>query len=71
MTTKFHYLLHIGLISQYMNPRCAWCYSGESLTHEVRILVQSSCRGVSAPGANDKCINKYALGLGMSWSKGR
>ena len=56
MTIKFHYLLHLGLVSQYMNPRCAWCYAGESLMHKVRILVQASCRGVSAPGINDKSI---------------
>ena len=71
MTIKYHYLLHLGLVSQYMNPRCAWCYAGESLMQKVRILVQASCRGVRGPGIGDKSMKKYALALGMALSKGR
>ena len=71
MTIKFHYVLHLALISQYTNPRSAWCYAGEALMHRVRILVQASCRGVVGPGINNKSLKKYTLGLGMAFSKGR
>ena len=71
MTIKYHYVLHLGLVAQYMNPRCAWCYAGESLMHKVRTLVQNSCRGVRGPGISDKSMKKYALGLGMALTKRR
>lgn len=65
LTIKYHYLLHIGKIAKYMNPRLGWCYQGESLMHRVRILVQGSCHGVAPEKLGDKVIKKYCQGLAM------
>ena len=42
---KYHYAMHIALISRYINPRVGWCYAGEDFMHTVKILSQSSQRG--------------------------
>jgi hypothetical protein len=68
-TIKFHYMLHIGNMAAFCNPRNAWCYAGESLMQRVRILVQSSCRGLPAHKLGEKCLKKYCLALGMTLSK--
>ena len=68
-TIKFHYMLHIGNMAAFCNPRNAWCYAGASLMQRVRILVQSSCRGLPAHKLGEKCLKKYCLALGMTLSK--
>ncbi len=65
-TIKYHYMYHIADMARYINPRCGWCYAGESLMHRVRILIQSSCRGVPAHAIGDKALKKYCLALAMS-----
>ena len=65
VTIKYHYILHIADIAQYMNPRLGWCYQGESLMYATRKLVQSSCHGVPAHMIADKVLKKYAQALAM------
>ena len=64
-TIKFHALLHIGLISRFMNPRLAWCYAGEDFMMKVRKVAQSSYSGTPPEKVAPKALNKYAHGLGM------
>ena len=70
-TIKFHYMLHIGSMAAFCNPRNAWCYAGESLMQRVRVLAQSSCRGIAAHKMGEKVLRKYCLALAMTLSKGR
>ena len=44
-TIKWHYLMHLADIAEYMNPRLAWNYQGEDLMHRVKVLVQASHSG--------------------------
>jgi hypothetical protein len=70
-TIKYHHVLHIGEAAAHMNPRLSWCYSGESLMHRVRILAQSSARGVLPHKVSEKVMKKYVMALAMSLAKHR
>eukprot|EP00969_Alexandrium_andersonii_P365303 15465925-Alexandrium_andersonii.AAC.1 len=65
MTMKFHYVLHVGNIAAYCNPRLSWCYSGEDLMQKVKTLVAASNRGTAAHKVMGKVLQKYAFGLGL------
>ena len=66
-TIKFHYALHLGHIAAYINPRLAWCYSGEDFMHKIKAIVQS-CDSGSPPWLVPlKVMRKYAQGLGMTF----
>ena len=68
-TIKFHYLLHLGILARYMNPRLAWCYSGEDLMMKVKQIVQSCHRGLPGHAIPTKAMRKYAFGLGSILSQ--
>ena len=65
-TIKFHCLVHLAEMSQYVSPRIGWCYSGEALMYRVRVLVQSSHRGLPSHAIADKVMKKYAYALGCT-----
>ena len=64
-TIKMHYLCHIGLVAEYMNPRLSWCYSGEDLMHIIKELVQGSYAGTGPLQLPPKVMRKYAVGFGL------
>ena len=66
-TIKFHYVLHLGHIAAYINPRLAWCYSGEDFMHKVKAIVQASDAGSPPWLVPLKTMRKSAQGLGMSF----
>ncbi len=68
-TIKFHYLLHLGHLAQYLNPRMAWCYTGEDLMHAIKKLVQSSHRGTPPHKVVHKVVVKYMYGFGRALQK--
>lgn len=70
-TIKFHYLQHVGLIAAYINPRLAWCYSGEDLLQRVRSIARSSQHGTKQGGVPPKVMRKYAQGLSFKLGGGR
>ena len=70
-TIKFHYLLHLAHICEYINVRLAWCYSGEDLMHVVKTLVQSSHRGCRPSLVPAKVMRKYTFGLGLHLNRRR
>lgn len=62
-TIKFHYTQHLAIISAYINPRLAWCYSGEDLLQKVRQIVQSCFKGTKHVAVPQKAMLKYIRGL--------
>ena len=68
-TIKSHALLHLSDVGLYINPRLGWCYSGESLMHRVRLLCQSSCRGLQSHALADKVLKKYCMAIAMTLSR--
>ena len=65
-TVKYHYMLHIAKGSRHMNPRLAWCYSGEDLMKKMKVLVQGSNRGTPPVVLMRKIMDKYIRGLCLS-----
>lgn len=64
-TIKSHYLCHLGIAAKHMNPRLAWCYSGEDLMMKIKSVVQASYSGTPAHALAPKVMQKYAFGLGL------
>ena len=62
-TIKQHYVCHLGLVAEYINPRLCWCYSGEDLMHKIKLLVQGSHSGTSPLLVPPKVIKRYCIGL--------
>ena len=63
VTVKSHALAHIGLDAQKLNPRRGWCYAGEHMMHNQRVLASSCCRGNTAHQASSKMTQKYRFGM--------
>ena len=64
-TIKFHMLCHLALLGKGLNPRLAWCYSGEKMMQVVKKLVQGSHSGSAPWVVVNKVMTKYARGLGL------
>ena len=62
-TIQFHYLMHIGLMSAFANPRRQWCYAGEQMMEKGKQLLQGCVRGTRPPVVIPKAMRKYAIGL--------
>ena len=69
-TIKQHYVLHLGLISRYINPCFGLCYKGEDMVHRVRNIVRSNYHGAAPHLVVDKTMRKYAVGLSVHLSNG-
>ena len=65
-TIKYHYMLHIGLIGRYMNPRLGWCYAGEDFMKRCKSIVQACQDGSPAHLVAAKATAKYVRGLGLT-----
>ena len=68
-TIKFHYILHLGLSSQWMNPRRVWCYGGEDMMQLVKRIAAGSLAGSDAAAVLTKVVRKYTQGLGLDLSR--
>ena len=64
-TIKFHYLCHLALLGKGLNPRLAWCYSGEKMMQVTKQIVQASHLGSPPWLVSSKSILKYARGLSL------
>ena len=69
VTIKSHYLLHIGIIGLYMNPRIGWCYSGEDLMGIFKKRIASSQRGVPLSLLSRRVLLKYSYRMAIKSSK--
>ena len=66
-TIKMHYVLHIALLGQRINPRLGWCYCGERMMQVVKLIVQKSHLGSPAPLVVNKVMGKYGRGLSLKF----
>ena len=71
ITVKSHYLCHIALTCQWLNPRLGWCYGGEDLMHRLKILAASCCRARSIYKVFEKMNEKYLWGLHYEYTRER
>ena len=66
-TIKFHYALHLAHCAEFINPRLAWCYSGEDFMQKVKGIVQASHRGTAPQKVAHTAMMKYVQGLGLKF----
>ena len=64
-TIKSHYAMHLADMAAFMNPRLAWCYSGEDLMNKIQTLAQAVMRGTSPSMVSAGLMRKYAYALGL------
>ena len=59
LTVKAHMLAHVGMRCDQLNPRRAWCFTGERLMLLIRRIVQSCSKGTTLADHNVKFTEKY------------
>jgi len=64
-TEKAHLLLHMAVLSEYVNPDLGSCYMGEELMAVMRRIVASSGRGSKPITVCNVSMRKYVRGVGM------
>ena len=64
-TIKSHYLLHMGLVSEYINPELAACDQGEDLMKVVKRLIGMCTRASPGHVAARTAMKRYVHGLGL------
>ena len=69
VTVKAHFFAHILLRSRYLNPRRAWCFSGERFMLIMRKLTASCVRGITLKELSGKLLTKYRHGLSLALSE--
>eukprot|EP00969_Alexandrium_andersonii_P209238 9240271-Alexandrium_andersonii.AAC.1 len=57
-TIKYHYLIHVGRLASWLNPRSAWIYPGEDFTHRVKGLRQTCHSGTHPALVQPKVVKK-------------
>ena len=68
-TIKSHYLLHLGLLAQYMSLTLGSCESGEEMMKVVKRLVSSCASGCKREVAINKAMTKYVHGLSFDFAR--
>ena len=68
-TIKMHYLLHIALVSKYINPSIASCCEGEDMMKVAKRLIQASHAGNKPEVAAQKAMARYCRGLGFDFQR--
>ena len=68
-TDKLHLLLHLGLISKYINPGLGSCYQGEEMMGVVRRIVNSSARASKPATALKTSMARYCRGLSFDFCR--
>jgi hypothetical protein len=62
-TIKAHYLMHLGLVADYIHPSLGSCYQGETLMQLAKKLVRSSANGSQPILATNTALLKYSYAL--------
>ena len=69
ITVKSHYMAHLMIQSEWLNPRLSWTFAGEDFMHIMKILAQSCVRGTQGPKVAAKMLAKYSLTLDLRFQK--
>ena len=63
VTIKCHYLAHMMMQAEWLNPRLTWTFAGEDFMHFMKLLAQSCVRGTRSPKVAAKILSKYRFAL--------
>ena len=67
IATKTHYLMHLGMISDWMNPSQGACWRGEDMMRVSRRLLASSAHGSKPEQIQRSAMDKYCRALGFEF----
>ena len=70
VTTKSHYVLHIGMIAHYINPGYGAVWRGEDMMRVVRSIVSASSVGNSVTQAQVSSMDRYSRAIGFELGLG-
>ena len=65
-TIKFHFAMHLALLSRSMNPRFAWTYGDEDFMGLVKKVGEACTAGTAPQKMVAKLCAKYAAGMDLS-----
>lgn len=65
VSIKTHFVLHMGLISSFINPGLGSCWMGEDLMRTARSLIASSSTRMCADGVQLKAMDRHVHALGF------
>ena len=63
VTSKLHLDIHAAMLSNYLNPRLGWCYSGEAFMRTAQELVAGSMSGTATADVIGKALLRYCQGF--------
>jgi len=63
VTPKSHFLAHVALTAQYINPRLGFCFQGEDYMGKMKAIASLSARGNSVYQVSGKTVAKYCRAL--------
>lgn len=66
---KCHYMHHLMVSAQWLNPRFTWCYTGEDLVGKASVLAHSCSMGTPCYSVPEKMMQKYRLAMHIQWSR--
>ena len=66
LTQKAHFLQHISLLTEFLNPRLAWCFQGEDMQRRMACLAKSSVNGLQPGQTIGKMFRRYRLALHLT-----
>ena len=67
VTTKSHYLMHLGMIAAFVNPSMGACCHGEDLVKVVTKVIPSCANGSKPAVTLRSAIDKYARALSFEF----
>ena len=62
---KAHGVMHMALMSEFMNPRMVWCFGGETFMGVMRLLGEASHKSCGDQGlpSTSLLMRRYVVGL--------
>ena len=68
-TFKAHWLKHAILMSDYLNPRHTWCFSGETYMSVCKQLMFSCLKGRGALASIQKFMQRYVIAVTLQMNQ--
>ena len=68
ISSKTHYIMHLGMIAQYINPHQGACWQGEDMMRVSRRLLQSASPGSRIDVSMKTAMDKYVAALSFEFN---
>jgi hypothetical protein len=68
VTSKTHFVMHIAILAEHINPRLLWCFSGEDMMGKQRLMCDDCVKGNTMHAAGSKLTQHNRLNLHLALS---